>query len=86
MGGLSPAHLLIILVVVLLVIGPGKLPETGAALGRALREFRGAVDGKDETAMIPSSTGSVAATAAPVAPPTTDGATTADPGPTTPSS
>ena len=86
MGGLSPAHLLIILVVVLLVIGPGKLPETGAALGRALREFRGAVDGKDETAAPPSSTGSVAATAAPAAPPTTDGATTADPGPTTPSS
>ena len=86
MGGLSPAHLLIILVVVLLVIGPGKLPETGAALGRALREFRGAVDGKDETATTPSSTGPAAATAAPFAPPTPDGPTTADPGSTTPSS
>ena len=88
MGGLSPAHLLIILVVVLLVIGPGKLPETGAALGRAVRGFRGAVDGKDETAPTPDSTGSVAAaappTAAPAASPTTDGSTTADPGPTTP--
>jgi sec-independent protein translocase protein TatA len=50
MGALSPAHLIIILVIALLVIGPGKLPETGAALGRAMREFRGAVDGKDEVA------------------------------------
>jgi len=50
MGALSPAHLLIILVVALMVIGPGKLPETGAAIGRALREFRQAVDGKDAAA------------------------------------
>jgi sec-independent protein translocase protein TatA len=33
-------HLILILGVALLVIGPGKLPETGAALGRAIREFR----------------------------------------------
>ena len=40
MGALSPLHLVIILVVALLVIGPGKLPETGAALGKAVRDFR----------------------------------------------
>lgn len=45
MGALSPLHLVIVLVVALLVLGPGKLPETGAALGRAIREFRSAVDG-----------------------------------------
>ena len=45
MGALSPVHLILILVVALLVIGPGKLPETGAALGRAIRDFRHAVDG-----------------------------------------
>ena len=45
MGALSPVHLIIVLVVALLVIGPGKLPETGAALGRAIRDFRQAVDG-----------------------------------------
>jgi len=49
MGALSPLHLVIILVVALLVIGPGKLPETGAALGRAIRDFRNAIDGGDET-------------------------------------
>ncbi len=48
MGALSPVHLIIILVVALLVIGPGKLPETGAALGRAVREFRDAMDGKGD--------------------------------------
>jgi sec-independent protein translocase protein TatA len=48
MGGLSPAHLVLILAIALIVVGPGRLPETGAALGRALREFRDAVDGKDD--------------------------------------
>jgi len=43
MGALSPVHLIIVLVIALLVIGPGKLPETGAALGRAIRDFRQAV-------------------------------------------
>jgi TatA/E family protein of Tat protein translocase len=40
MEGLSPLHLVIILVVAVLVLGPGKLPEVGAALGKTLREFR----------------------------------------------
>lgn len=31
---------MLILVIAILVIGPGKLPETGAALGRAIRAFR----------------------------------------------
>ena len=43
MGGLTPVHLIIVLVIALLVIGPGKLPDTGAALGRAIRDFRHAV-------------------------------------------
>lgn len=33
MGAVSPAHLIIVLVVALLILGPGKLPETGEALG-----------------------------------------------------
>ena len=35
--------LLIVLALVLIVKGPGKLPEMGAGMGRALREFRGAM-------------------------------------------
>jgi len=38
--GLTPLHLIAILVVALLIIGPGKLPETAAALGKAVRAFR----------------------------------------------
>ncbi len=57
MGALSPLHLIVILVVALLVIGPGKLPETGAALGRAIREFREATAGKDTADQAPVSDG-----------------------------
>jgi TatA/E family protein of Tat protein translocase len=45
MGAITPAHLILILVVALIVIGPGKLPETGAALGKAIRQFKDAADG-----------------------------------------
>ena len=54
MGALSPVHLIIVLVIALLVIGPGKLPETGAALGRAIRDFRQAVDGTQAVETPPS--------------------------------
>ena len=43
LDGITPAHLIIVLVVALLILGPGKLPETGAALGKAMREFRHAM-------------------------------------------
>lgn len=38
--GLHPAYLLILLAIVLIIFGPGKLPEIGGAAGRAIREFR----------------------------------------------
>ena len=47
MDGLTPLHLILVLGIALLVIGPGKLPETGEALGRALREFRHAMNGPE---------------------------------------
>jgi len=40
MPNIGPFELIIVLVIALLVIGPGKLPETGAALGKAVRDFR----------------------------------------------
>jgi len=35
-----PLWLVVVLVVVLIIFGPGRLPELGGAVGRAMREFR----------------------------------------------
>jgi sec-independent protein translocase protein TatA len=40
---LQPTHLLLILVVALLVLGPKRLPEVGRSLGRGIRDFRTAL-------------------------------------------
>lgn len=55
MGGLSPLHLLLVILVALLVLGPSRLPDTAAALGKSVREFRRALEGEPEpTAPAPS--------------------------------
>lgn len=46
-GLLRPTHLLIILVIVLILFGPGRLPELGKGLGRGIREFKDAFRGGD---------------------------------------
>jgi sec-independent protein translocase protein TatA len=43
----SPMELIIILVVVLIVFGPKRLPDLGRSLGRGMREFKDSVTGKD---------------------------------------
>ena len=45
---IGPTELLVVLVVVLLLWGPAKLPEVGRALGRALTEFRRGLRGDDK--------------------------------------
>jgi sec-independent protein translocase protein TatA len=40
---LQPTHLLFILVIALLVLGPKRLPEVGRALGKGVRDFRNAM-------------------------------------------
>jgi len=52
LGPLGPVELAIILVIVILIFGVGRLPEVGGAIGRGIREFRHATkeeDKKDET-------------------------------------
>ncbi|MDQ6816358.1 MAG: twin-arginine translocase TatA/TatE family subunit [Actinomycetota bacterium] len=44
---LQPTHLLFILVIALLVLGPKRLPEVGRSLGRGLRDFKDAISGED---------------------------------------
>ena len=41
-GLFRPMHLLVILVIVLIIFGPGKLPELGSSLGKAIRGFKNA--------------------------------------------
>src|SRR6185436_6687683 len=40
MPNIGPVELIIILVIALIVIGPGRLPDVGAALGKSIKEFR----------------------------------------------
>jgi sec-independent protein translocase protein TatA len=47
-GLFQPMHLIIILAIALIVVGPGKLPELGKALGNALRDFKKAVSGDEK--------------------------------------
>jgi sec-independent protein translocase protein TatA len=44
---LTPTHVALLLVIVLIVLGPKRLPEAGRALGRALHEFKQGVSGRD---------------------------------------
>lgn len=46
MGLLQPEHLILILVLVLIVFGAGKLPSTMSDLGRGVRAFRAEADSK----------------------------------------
>jgi len=55
-GLLQPTHLILILVILLVIFGPGKLAGLGQTLGSSIREFRGAV-------------GTIDAPSNPVAPP-----------------
>lgn len=48
-GALQPMHLLLILAIVLVVFGAGKLSQVGGALGQSVREFKTSVaDPEDE--------------------------------------
>ena len=46
----GPTELIIVLVIVLIIFGVGKLPEIGGAMGKAIREFRTSQSGQDEVA------------------------------------
>ena len=56
MGALQPGHLLLILLIVLIVFGPGKMAGIGSQLGRGIREFRESTEAKDEPKTLASAT------------------------------
>ncbi len=47
-GLLQPMHLLLILVIVLVVFGAGKLSQIGGALGQSVKEFKETVNSDDD--------------------------------------
>ena len=53
MFGFGMPELIIILVIVMVVFGAGKLPEIGGALGKSIRNFKKASEGKDEIELNP---------------------------------
>jgi sec-independent protein translocase protein TatA len=48
MFGIGFPELIVILVVALVIFGPGRLPEIGSSLGEGLRDFRKAFESHDE--------------------------------------
>jgi sec-independent protein translocase protein TatA len=47
-GGIGMPELLVILVIILVIFGAGKLPEIGAGLGKGIKNFKKASSGADE--------------------------------------
>lgn len=45
-------HLILILLIALIIFGPGKLPELGAGLGKSIKEFKKAMKEGQETAAL----------------------------------
>lgn len=59
MFGLGMPELILILVISLVIFGPSKLPEMGASIGKAIREFRNATNGNSEMALKSQTSSSV---------------------------
>jgi sec-independent protein translocase protein TatA len=68
-GWIGPWEIAILLVIVLLVFGPKRLPEMGRSLGKGMREFKDSISNKgdDDRNELPAATAepTVAASSAP---------------------
>lgn len=54
-GLFRPMHLLLILIIVLIIFGAGRLPEIGEGLGKSIKAFKKALSGEDESKEGPQS-------------------------------
>ena len=56
MPNIGPLEIIIVLVIVLVIFGPKRLPDLGRSLGRGMRQYKDSVTGKDQDEL-PSATG-----------------------------
>ncbi len=63
----GPVELIIILVIALIILGPGRLPDVGSALGKSIREFRKASSDIQESVKVDVSTSPLPPAPAPAA-------------------
>jgi TatA/E family protein of Tat protein translocase len=75
---IHPLWIVAILVIVLIIFGPGRLPELGSAAGKAMREFRKATSELSESVSSSVQTTPAAPPAAPVAPPAASAVSSSD--------
>ena len=47
-GWISIPEIILLLVVILLIFGPKRVPEIGRSLGKGMREFKNSISGRDE--------------------------------------
>jgi len=72
---IGPGELILILIIALVVLGPGKLPDVAASLGKSVREFRKAASDVTEAARLDAP----ATSTTPVSPAQADAASIAPP-------
>jgi len=48
MPNIGPLEIAIVLLIVLIIFGPKRLPELGRSVGKGIREFRGSISGKGD--------------------------------------
>jgi sec-independent protein translocase protein TatA len=48
MPNVGPLEIAVVLVIVLIIFGPKRLPELGQAMGRGIRQFKGSLSGDDD--------------------------------------
>ncbi len=48
----QPMHLLLILVIALIIVGPGRLGDMGGAIGKSIREFKKALSNDDKEIVV----------------------------------
>ena len=54
MFGIGVPELLIVLVIIVIIFGVGKLPEIGSALGKGIKNFKKSINGVSDSANVPA--------------------------------